>query len=127
MNIRQLAQTHLAKILDSDSIGNSQSVFLTSPANVTETIEASTSDVSSLIDPQTGVAVRGRHATITIRIGLLTERGLEIPRGTEDTTKKPWLVSFDDINGDRWEFKVDDSHIDRTLGIVTCDLGLWRG
>ena len=73
-----------------------------------------------MIDPDTGEPVTGRSASISLRISSLTAASLGIPVGIADTTGLPWLVEFDDINGNAFKFKVAKSAPDRAMGIVTC-------
>ena len=61
-----------------------------------------------------------------LRISSLIAKGFDIPIGIEDSNSKPWLVTFDDINGTSFTFKVQDSHPDRTLGTVVCDLDTYE-
>jgi len=124
MSIRQLAEADLGLILEDTTTGFGWPITVTDPAgnSGTSPIVGYSDDISQLIDPDTGQAVSGRLASVAIRMGLLLAAGLAIPRGIADETGKPWLVEFDDINGNPHKFKVAQSNPDRALGLVTCIL-----
>ena len=88
-------------------------------------ITGSSSDISLILDPDTGQAVSGRQASVVIRLATLSDMGLGIPVGVEDTDRKPWLITVDDITGVEHIFKVQESNPDRTLGVVLCKLELY--
>jgi len=82
-------------------------------------------DIAQVIDPDTGQAVSGRLASVAIRIGALTAAGLSLPVGIVDAGSKPWVMEFNDINGNPFKFKVSQSNPDRALGLVACLLELY--
>lgn len=125
MGLRQIAETDLGKILEDSTTGFGYSITITDPAGTSKTLTGFTNDISQLIDPETGQAVSGRLASFAIRIGLLTDNGLGIPVGITDSASKPWLVEFDDINGNSFTFKVVDSSPDRAIGMIVCVLELY--
>jgi hypothetical protein len=127
MGLRQIAETDLGKILEDNTHGFGWSITMTNPAGtIVSGLIGYSNDISQIIDPDTGQAVSGRSASISIRIGLLTSNGLGLPVGISDATIKPWLVSFDDINGNTFTFKVLKSDPDRALGLVVCLLELYQ-
>ena len=65
-------------------------------------------------------------AHVSLRISSLVAAGLPVPAGIVDASLTPWLVSFDDINGVGYTFKVVESNPDRTLGFVNCLLELYQ-
>ena len=83
-------------------------------------------DISQVVDPDTGMIVSGRSASISIRISTLVLAGMSMPKGIADTNLKPWIVKFKDINLNPFTFKVQQSNPDRTLGIVTLLLELYN-
>lgn len=118
MGIRALAEEDLASTLEDASKGFGWPILLTSPDSASFTFNASVTDTSSSIDPDTGQVVSGRTASATVRLSSLYDVGFTIPRGITDTSIKPWIVDFDDINGIPYSFKVAQSYPDRVLGIV---------
>lgn len=127
-NLRFLAESDLAFILEDGAFGFGWQIELTSPAGFTssEPLTGYSGDIGLVIDPDTGQAVSGRNATIALRLSSLTEAGYsEIPRAIENQSSKPWVVRFTDITLNSWLFKVKQSSPDRTLGIVTCNLELY--
>ena len=121
-NLRAIAEVDLGCILEDDVTGFGWSIKVTDPSGKEANLTGFSNDISELIDPDTGQAISGRRPTIAIRISLLTEEGLGLPKGIADATSKPWLVDFEDINGNPFTFKVHESNPDRALGIVTCVL-----
>lgn len=118
--LRALAEIDLGRILE-DDLGFAWPISITDPDGVTvPDLKGFSTDVSQVIDPDTGQMVSGRVASIALRIGLLTDNGLGLPTGITDQTVKPWLVAFDDIYGNPYTFKVQKSNPDRAIGIVTC-------
>ena len=122
MGLRALAETHLGLILENQSTGFGWPITVTDPSGNQGSLVGSSADISQSIDPETGVIVSGRLATVALRIGALADAGLGIPEGISDNTSKPWLVQFDDINGNAYTFKVAQSNPDRTIGCVYCRL-----
>ena len=126
MSLRDLAETDLGNILEDATTGFGWSISVTDPGRVTHSMTGFSNDISQLIDPDTGQAVSGRLASVALRISSLVLAGFtELPRGIADTKNKPWLIRFDDINGNPYVFKVAESNPDRGLGIVTCLLELY--
>jgi hypothetical protein len=84
------------------------------------------SDIAQVIDPETGQAVSGRRASVVLRTSSLVSSSIGIPQGISDASVKPWIVQFDDINGNSYKFKVSQSDPDRALGVVVCLLELYE-
>ncbi len=122
MGLRDRAEQDLAVILEDDVGGFGWPITITSPKGDVGDLIGSSNDIAQVIDPDTGVAVSGRSASIALRISSLLAQGLEIPRGIADGQSKAWIVDFKDINGQSYKFKVAKSNPDRGLGIVTCIL-----
>lgn len=80
-------------------------------------------DIAQTIDPQTGMAISGRVAHVSIAMASLVAAGfVDLPRGIADDKRSPWVVTFNDIAGKEHTFKVLEAMPDRTIGIVTCTL-----
>lgn len=126
MSLRQLAETDLGLILEDSSTGFGWSITVTDPAGTSRTLTGFSDDIAQIIDPDTGQAVSGRLASVALRISSLAAAGLTLPRGIADSGSKPWVIEFDDINGNPYKFKVSQSNPDRALGLVTCLLELYE-
>ena len=126
MNLRELAEADLAATIEDNSSGFGWPVTLTAPNGDAAEVMAFTSDISMVVDPDTGQAVSGRTATVFFRISTLTAKGIGMPRAVSQSDRRPWLVEFDDINGTPHKFKVLAADPDRTLGILPCTLGLYK-
>lgn len=121
VNLRQIAQRDVKRILEGEA---SIELTITDPAGNAGTLRGWSNDIGFLIDPDTGQAVSGRHATIAVSMLSLREQGLANPTGIEDRDKKPWLVQVANEFGESFTFAVQASQPDRTMGNVTCDLVL---
>lgn len=122
MSLREVAEADLATLLESETCGFAWPIKLTNPAGLVKNLFGQSADIAQLIDPDTGVAVTGRLASATLRLSSIFSATpgpvLAIPVGIADTDGKPWLVTFDDINGTEYTFKVQKSNPDRTIGVV---------
>jgi len=125
MSLRVEAEADLAFILEDEVYGFGYSITVTDPDGSVGDLTGFSNDISQVIDPDTGQAVSGRLASAALRISSLTAAGLALPVGIADTTGKPWLIQFDDINGNPFTFKVSQSNPDRALGVVICLLELY--
>ena len=127
MGLRETAEADLGLILEDSSTGFGWPITVTDPAGKAESLVGFSGDIAQAIDPDTGQAVSGRLAMVSLRISSLLAAGFtDIPQGVASTTSKPWLITFDDINGNSFTFKVQQSNPDRTLGLVKCILELWQ-
>ena len=125
MGLRAIAEVDLGAILEDGVYGFGFPITVTDPAGTSEALTGFSDDIAQVIDPDTGQAVSGRLASVAVRLSSLTAAGLSIPQGIADTASKPWLIAFDDINGNAFTFKVAQSNPDRALGLVVCVLELY--
>jgi hypothetical protein len=127
MNLRDLAEADSKAILEDSVTGFGYPITVTSPDKVTASLTGFSNDISFSIDPDTGVAVSGRTASVALNISSLIDAGFStLLTGIQDDKSKPWLVQFNDINGNPFTFKVIEGHPDRGLGIITCTLEIYR-
>lgn len=126
MNLRDLAEADLGVILEDSENGFGWSISLTDPNGTTAPLTGFSDDIAQVIDPETGQAVSGRLASVALRISSISLAGLGLPRGIADSNLKPWLVSFDDVNGNPYTFKVMQSNPDRAIGLVTLILEAYK-
>ena len=123
MGLRDLAEQDLGGILEDDAYGFGWPITLTDPAGLSDnTLIGFSDDISQVIDPDTGQLVSGRLASVALRISSLLTAGFTLPRGVADQSSKPWVVTFNDINGTSHTFKVRQADPDRALGLVVCIL-----
>ena len=126
MGLRDTAKADARSILNDDVHGFGWPITVIDPDGVTANLTGFSNDVAEVIDPDTGIAVSGRIASVALVISDLTDAGLDLPVSIADSLKKPWLIKFDDINGNAFTFKVKQSNPDRTLGIITCVLEFYE-
>ena len=118
MSLRVQAEADLAVTLEAP--GDFGFAFtLTDPDGVANAFVGSTGDIGMVIDPDTGMAVSGRLAHVTVRVSSLVTAGFpDVPVGIADLLQRPWRVTFLDLAGNSQEWKVQSSMPDRTLGIA---------
>jgi len=122
VGLRSIAESDLTAILQDGTTGFGWEITVIDPAGTPAILTGFGNDISQLIDPDTGVAVSGRQASIALPISALTAAGLGLPRAVADGAESPWIVEFNDVGGTPHVFKVSESNPDRALGIVTCVL-----
>lgn len=122
MGLREIAMQDLSLILEDKQYGFGWDITVTSPANQIDNFIGFSDDISQVIDPSTGAIVSGRSASVALAISSLFSKGFALPIGITSKTMKPWIVTFNDINGASHTFKVAQSNPDRTIGMVTCIL-----
>ena len=125
MGLREQAEADLGFILEDKDRGFGYEIILTDPSGTVRPLTGFSDDISQIIDPDTGVAVSGRLASVAIRTSTIIAAGLTLPRGVADSGVKPWLVKFNDINGNPFTFKVSQSSPDRAIGLITLMLELY--
>lgn len=125
MSLRDQAAADLQTFLE-DTAGFGVPITVTDPAGTSVELTGFSTDIGETIDPETGTVVTGRSASVALSLARLTTEGLGIPRGIADGSGKPWVVTFDDIEGNAHTFKVSSSAPDRAAGIVTCMLEAYR-
>lgn len=113
MGLREQAKLDARAILE-DTSGFAWPVTLTSPLGVVASLLGFTADVGQTIDPETGQAVAGRRASVSLPRGALTE----LPEAISDKRRKPWLATFADSEGAVASWKVIDVMPDAALGVV---------
>jgi len=128
VSLRQQAELDLEQTLE-DPSDFGWPITVTNPAGASSTgINGRSSDIGFLIDPDTGQAVTGRRATVTIRTKRLIDQGLGTPKNEPDVMVKPWLIEFDDIHGTGpHKFAVHRAFPDAALGVITCWVGTSSG
>lgn len=127
MSLRAVAEADLATILEDDVFGFAWPITLTDPDGlVSVDLKGRSNDVRQVIDPDMGQQVTVRTVSVSLRISTLIAQGFtDLPRNVLDTGTLPWVVTFDDINGASYTFRVIEGFPDRTLGIITCELDLY--
>ena len=127
MNFIQIAQQDKVFTLRDSVMGFGTVITITDPDLLSDTVTGRTNDINFAIDPNTGVPISGRTATIAIDMQELTEKGFtSLPVAQTDKTKKPWLVEYTDQLGNAHIFIVLEGNPDRTLGIVLCTLQFYK-
>jgi hypothetical protein len=97
-----------------DTSGFGWPFTLTSPSGVVAELVGFATDVGQTIDPDTGQAVAGRRGSVAASLLELTE----VPVAVADSDRRPWLVTFENIQGVASTWKVIEVLPDRAAGVV---------
>lgn len=127
MTLRAHASETLRTIMNDQDGAFGWPFTITDPSGSTGELVGRSSDISKVVDPDTGIIISGRLAHVSVMIEDLTDAGLGVPVGVADGAVKPWVVDVDDINGTAGKFKVSESNPDRALGIVVLILEAYSG
>lgn len=125
MSLLDQARADLQMILE-DPEGFSQPVTVTSPAGDDFELIGKRQDIALTIDPDTGVAVKGRQVSLALSLRTIADAGMERPVGIADSGSRPWVVTMADSGGNPDTFKVVESNPDDTIGVVTLLLEAYR-
>lgn len=125
MGLREQAAIDCKAIVE-DASGFGWPITVTNPAGASAAMTGLSTDIALSIDPDTGTAVTGRKASVALSIAALETAGLGMPRAIADGSGKPWLVRFEDVQGNAQTFKVRESAPDRAIGLVVCWLEAYR-
>jgi len=126
VGLRDIAAADNRTILNDSMFGFGYSITITDPTGTNTDFTGFSNDISLVVDPETGIAISGRIATAALNIQDLLDAGLTLPEGIPDSTSKPWLITFNDINGVAQVFKVSKSNPDRALGMLICLLEFYK-
>jgi len=123
MTLRAVASAFAVSIMNNQDTAFGWPITLTNPAGLAAPLVGRSQDIAQLIDPETGQVVSGRMATAALATSDIFAAGFtELPRAIADASIKPWLVSFDDVNGSSYLFKVSESNPDNTLDCIVLHL-----
>lgn len=120
MSLRQRATEDNRRFLEDSVAGFGWPVTITDPAGKSANLTGFTNDIHASFDPETGVLVSGRKVSVVLHQVALADAGLCIPVGVHDDSRKPWLVSFPDTNGNEQVFKISDALPDDAASLVAC-------
>jgi len=116
-----------AKAIVENAAAFSWPITLVNPAGVSAILMGLTKDIAAAIDPETGVVVSSRTASVTLAISSVVAAGLgTLPKNIPANTSKPWVVQFFDTAGLVHTFKVIETLPDLTHGIVVCKLEVYK-
>lgn len=122
MGLREIANTDLGNILHDKTTGFGWDIVLTSPDEVVQSLVGFSDDIGFNYDPDTGTMISSRQASAVIYNKDVTT----LPVGINNNSKKPWLVSFFDIDGKQHYFKVVSTKPDLALGCTILELEAWQ-
>ncbi len=124
MGLREQAALDARTILN-DLSGFGVPITITDPGGTSAALTGFSNDIALTIDPETGMAVSGREASVALHMRDLDDAGLGLPKNIADEALRPWVVSFVDVRGITHTFKVKESNPDRASGVITCTLEVY--
>jgi hypothetical protein len=98
---------------------------LTDPDGLSATVRGLYRDIGQSIDPETGITVVGRTASVVVSRAALAAVGLDVPAGVPQRDRKPWLAEVTSRSGDVLVFKVANRMPDE-LGTVVLQLEVYE-
>jgi len=122
MNLIEQAESDLSFVLEDDVSGFGVAVIVINPSGDRFSLKGQSTDIGLVIDPATGIGVRGRMAEITFRLSTVMAEIGEMPDKSETGTG--WLLQTTNVNGEEWTFAVGQSDVDRKIGVVKIALEL---
>ena len=122
MTLHETAAADLQNILEDDETGFGWPMTITDPNGDSASVVGAWTDIGKEIDPDLGVAVAGRSASIVVRISALGAEGLGMPENVPESSSKPWTVSLVDATGTTRTYKIQNVSPDLRRGLVQCDL-----
>ncbi len=125
MGLREQAAVDLKRFVE-DTDGFAWPITITDPTGTSLSMTGLSNDIHQAIDPQTGMLVSGRSAHVTLIQSTLCDAGLDRPIGIASGSGKPWVVVFDDVQGETYKFAIREALPDRTVGIVVCRLEFFK-
>lgn len=125
MGLREQAALDAQTILNNTD-GFGVPITVTDPGGTSAALTGFSTDIPFTIDPETGMAVSGRTASVALHMRDLVAAGLGNPKNIPDEDSRPWVVSFVDVVGITHTFKVKESNPDRASGVITCTLEVYN-
>lgn len=116
MNLRELAAKDFASIVSDEANGFGWPVAIKSPTGIIARLVTLTTDISQLVDPETGHYVTGRKASSVVPMISARAAFNSLPIGVADSYSKPWILYTQDIEGTGKLFKVADTYPDYAIG-----------
>lgn len=123
MGLREQAALDCRSILEDSTFGFGWPFTLTSPEGVVAELVGFTTDIGQTIDPDTGQAVAGRKASVAVSLRSL----VTMPVAIADSDSKPWVVTFNDIQGVSRDWKIIEVLPDRAIACVVLLLEAYAG
>jgi hypothetical protein len=119
------AAADLREILNDVDGGFATPITITNPEGVSAVVNGLQTDIGLSIDPETGLSVSGRRASVAVSLADLAEAGLAIPENVPEKTRTPWLVEWTPPTGAAQVMKVTDTQPDK-LGCVVLQLERYK-
>ena len=126
MGLRQQAERDARAFLNDKAAGFGWEISVTNPAGTEAVLVGYSDDISQAIDPETGLFVTGRTVSVALGIADLTASGVGIPEAIPNAASRPFVVEFDDLEGNPQKFKVARSVPDRGIGVVLLYLEVYE-
>ena len=116
MGLNEIAADDFANFTSNTDEFGHEFVITAPDGTVIEGIKGYSTDISALIDPETGQMVAGRTASVSIAMRFFRNAGFgSIPTMEPKKNKKPWIFEWLAPNTSVYTFSVRDAIPDRKL------------
>jgi hypothetical protein len=116
MNLNQIIESDLSFTLEDNITGFGYEFTLIDDSLTEYEVKGRVNDIGFFVDLESGLAVTGRNAEITIRISSI-----------DTMPRKDWKCSYTDTNDNTYTLFVATSpKVDRTLGVYLITLGVQK-
>ncbi len=117
-----------ARTLAHSIVGNiddfATEITCTDEFEATATVNGLVNETALAIDPDTGVQVAGKQASVVVSRAAISEAGLAYPKAIPETTATPWLVAWAGADAVSRSYKVIEVLPDDNPGIDLVTLKL---
>lgn len=86
-------------------------------------LKGMSADIGFAMDFATGEMVLAQKAHVTLSLKDLADAGIGVPVGVAEEVGKPWLVEYAEPDQALVIYEVKMSMVDRSAGLVNCQLG----
>ena len=121
------SERDLEQSLEDALAGTGTTMTITDPSGTAADLTGHVIEIGAFVDLETGQLVSVQHGHVAVRMSrLISIFGAELPDGKPASDEKSWLIVAQDIVGTRHRYRVTESALDRTLGIVRMQLDRWE-
>mgnify|MGYP000601476612 CR=1 FL=1 len=122
MGLRQNASADLKSILENDQTGFAHDIVLIPPVGDEIALKGTTTNISSIIDPDTGQLVSGNYVEMSLVMASVYASTPDLPKAEPSANKKSWKAKFSNISGVENTYRIIETLPDKELGVLVCIL-----
>ncbi len=126
MSLRRQVALDTQGILEDAAMGAGWPLRITPPGGTAVPITGFSNDIHLLVDADTGQGISARTVTVAISLLTLAANNMQLPRNIADLNSKPWLVQFDNNQGQTLNYKVVEVMPDQSRQEAVLILGRYN-